>query len=85
MCVWGGGGGGSGVSGNPLGVSQVFPQLCGHMLIQRGFQQASPIAVYSRWIFLLRHQHVNCMITWEVKTVACYARAKTFTEAVTSI
>ena len=32
-------------------------------------------------------QHVNCMIVriWEVKIVACYARAKTFTEAVASV
>ena len=30
--------------------------------------------------------HVNCMIVriWEVKRVACYARAETFTEAVAS-
>ena len=32
-------------------------------------------------------QHVNCMIIriWEVKRVACYARAKIFTEAVDSV
>ena len=42
----GGSRGVSGVSGNPLGVSQIFPQLlftandCGHMLTQCGFQQA---------------------------------------------
>ena len=33
---------------------------------------------------LAEFQHVNCMIVriWEVKRVACYARAETFTEAV---
>ena len=33
---------------------------------------------------LAEFQHVNCMLVqiWEVKRVACYARAETFTEAV---
>ena len=32
-------------------------------------------------------QHVNCMIEqiWEVKGIACYTRAETFTEAVASM
>ena len=36
---------------------------------------------------LAEFQHVNCMIvrSWEVKTVACYAGAETFTEAVASV
>ena len=36
---------------------------------------------------LAEFQHVNCMIVqiWEVKRVACYARAETFTEAVASV
>ena len=36
---------------------------------------------------LAEFQHVNCMIVrlWEVKGVACYARAETFTEAVASM
>ena len=36
---------------------------------------------------LVEFQHVNCMIVriWEVKRVACYARAETFTEAVASV
>ena len=42
---------------------------------------------YPRHIFfteaLAEFQHVNSMIVqiWEVKRVACYARAETFTEA----
>ena len=36
---------------------------------------------------LAEFQHVICMIVriWEVKRVACYARADTFTEAVVSV
>ena len=36
---------------------------------------------------LAEFQHVNCMIVriWEVKRVACYGRAETFTEAVASV
>ena len=36
---------------------------------------------------LAEFQHVNCMIVqiWEVKRVACCARAETFTEAVASV
>ena len=36
---------------------------------------------------LAEFQHVNCMIVqiWEIKRVACYARAETFTEAVASM
>ena len=36
---------------------------------------------------LAEFQHVKCMIVWiwEVKRVACYARAETFTEAVASV
>ena len=46
----------------------------------------------ARVYFLSRHwlnfiMIVNCMIIqiWEVKRVACYARAETFTEAVASV
>ena len=36
---------------------------------------------------LAEFQHVNCMIVqiWQVKGVACYARAESFTEAVASV
>ena len=36
---------------------------------------------------LAEFEHVNCMLVqiWEVKRVACYARAETFTEAVASV
>ena len=36
---------------------------------------------------LVEFHHVNCIIIqiWEVKRVACYTRAETFTEAVTSV
>ena len=38
---------------------------------------------------LAEFQHVNCTIVririWDVKRVACYARAETFTEAVASM
>ena len=50
-----------------------------------------PSRVYSQGVFFTEapaeFQHVNCMIVriWEVKRVACYARAETFTEAVASV
>ena len=36
---------------------------------------------------LTEFQHVNCMIVriWEVRSIACYARAEIFTEAVASV
>ena len=36
---------------------------------------------------LAEFQHVNCLIVriWDVKRVACYDRAETFTEAVASM
>ena len=36
-------------------------------------------------VFFTEFQHVNCVRIWEVKRVACYTRAETFTEAVASV
>ena len=42
---------------------------------------------FTEALVLAEFQHVNCMIVriWEVKRLACYTRAETFTEAVASM